>query len=558
MSNSLLQLIEGIRTILGAVEQIYESLRHYTGAIDERLSGILVRVLDPAGAYIVRLINALDRFDSLSRKGLPPVAVCRDVLKSCQDALGVFGKLANVLQAQLKVLASTGDVRYARRLNLLLYGAMGEVSIAWQEMSPHLQDVKAYLQTGSELHILVARSREGPVTPVIEQNEMGSPESTPHADRTFATTGQIADPPTIQARRARRHGGSYSQKDVELGRSLPSAGIPPSPSPDGPDTPIWPPSASQPQALRSILRNAGQAHSPSPINMSSPLLWSGTSNGHGSTQHLRKESDESASHVGVTPPANGTRVTRPILTPSNSSAFLAHHLQTPSPMPRSPAPLPADSAQLFDGELLIMMDSATQTASNVWAMLGELLDNLTEPRRDIRGALTRAEQATEKVRVDLEAVRQDATPAARKAFVEAAHQFAKAVAQLLTIIRAYDAQKALPSELRSGVSRLTHATKEFTVFFQATSFAGRSRALSPAGADDESPRIPMLSPGLVARGTPASLLRSRSDVATPSKVPIRGVRDAPWSAQPQQTFQIPPVPPREAASATRPTFDTAS
>ncbi|KZO95792.1 hypothetical protein CALVIDRAFT_598854 [Calocera viscosa TUFC12733] len=555
MSDSVHKVIDGIRTILSALEQIHESLRQYTvHAIDERFAGLLVRVLDPAGAYIGRLINAMDRFDTLSRKGPPPVPVCRDVLKSCQDALGVFGKLTGVLQAQLKVLAGTGEVRFSRKLNLLLYGAMGEVSFAWQEMSPHLLDIKSYLQTSSELHLTTTRPREGPVTPVLEQNELGS-EVTPHAERSFATTS-ISDPPTIQARRARRHGGSYSQKDVELGKALPSAGLPP--SPEAPDTPNWPPSASQPQALRSILRNGGQGHSPSPIVMASPLLWSGMPSGHGVAEHLRRESDESSSHAAIPSAPPGSRPTRPILTPSNSSTFLAHHLQTPSPLPRSPALLPPDSAQLFDGELLGMMDSATQTASNVWAMLGDLLDSLAEPRRDIRNALTKAEQATEKVRNDLDTVRQDPTPAARKALGDSATQFAKAVAQLLTLIRAYDAQKALPSELRSGVSRLTHATKEFTVFFQATSFAGRSRALSPAGGDDESPRSAMLSPGLGARGTPSSLLRSRSDVATPSKTPVRGVRDAPWSAQPNQTFQIPPVPPRQAESATRPTFDTTS
>jgi len=394
------------------------------------------------------------------------------------------------------------------------------------------------------------------MTPVLEQGEMGSPDSTPHADRSFASTSQTSNPPTIQSRRSRRHGGSYSQKDVELGKALPSAGL--LPSPDGTETPTWPSSASQPGALRSVLRNGVQAHSPSPIGMTSPLLWASAQFPNGSTHHLRKESDES-SVAAITPPVVGSRSSRPILTPSNSSAFLSsHHMQTPSPLPRSPALLPPDSAQLFDGELLGMMDSATQTASNVWAMLAELLDNLAQPRRDIRGALAKAEQATEKVRTDLNAVRQDPTPVARKALGDAAHQFARSVAQLLTLIRAYDAQKALPSELRSGVSRLTNATKDFTVFFQATSFAGRSRALSPAGGEDDSPRVPMLSPGLAARGTPTSLLRTRSDVATPSKAPVKGVRDAPWSAQPQQTFQIPPVPPRLAESATRPTFEAQS
>ncbi|EJU05554.1 hypothetical protein DACRYDRAFT_104040 [Dacryopinax primogenitus] len=549
--DSLLKVMDGVRTILSAAEQIYDSLRHYTVyAIDDRLAGMLVRVLEPAGAYIGRLINALDRFDSVSRKGLPQVPVCRDVLKSCQDTLALFGRLTIVLQAQLKVLAGTDDVRFTRKLNLLLYGAAGEVSYAWQEMSPYLQDIKAYLQTGSETHLSKAHARDGPMTPVIEQGEMGDPTVTPHADRSFTSTSHTPNPPSIQARRARRHGGSYSQKDVELGKALPSAGLIPSP-----DTPNWPTSANQPPALRSALRHAAQAHSPSPVGMTSPLLWASTQAPHSASHHSRRESDESSGHT-TSPPMNGARPTRPILTPSNSSAFLSHHLQTPSPLPRSPLPLPPDSAQLFDGALLSMMDSATETANNVWAMLAELLNNLAEPRRDIRAALSKAEHATEKVREDLEAVRQDPSPAARKALGDAAHQFAKSVAQLLTLIRAYDAQKALPSELRSGVSRLTHATKNFTVFFQATSFAPRLRALSPAGGDEESHRMPMLSQGLTPRGTPTSLLRSRSDVATPSKPSLsKSVRDAPWSAQPQQTFQIPPVPPRQVESATRPTFE---
>lgn len=143
----LLALVDAVRGILFAVSQIYQTLQHYTVyAIDERLSAVLLKVLDPASMYLQQLINALDRFDTMSRRNLPSPAVCRAVVESCRDNVTVFGKAVGVLALQLKVLATHDDVRYTRQMLLVLYGAMAEISSAWNAIAGQAEAVKPLLR----------------------------------------------------------------------------------------------------------------------------------------------------------------------------------------------------------------------------------------------------------------------------------------------------------------------------------------------------------------------------------------------------------------------------
>ena len=81
-------------------------------AIDERLSVVALKLLDPVSSYMLSLINALNRFDAASRRFIPSLAICRAVVESYGDAGSVFGKAVGVLTLRLKVLATMDDIRY--------------------------------------------------------------------------------------------------------------------------------------------------------------------------------------------------------------------------------------------------------------------------------------------------------------------------------------------------------------------------------------------------------------------------------------------------------------
>jgi len=176
MPPALLTLIDGARGLLFALAQIQATLRrHPTSPLDDRFAGVLSRVLAPAAGATDSLINALDRFDSTSRRASsPPARVVRGVVEAVKANVGAYGKVIAVLIIQLKVsfskLATNAsgrpstpsgngaghpfqqqrenfeDIRFTRTLLLNLYGAMGEVSHAWQTMIPVLPAVAPLLR----------------------------------------------------------------------------------------------------------------------------------------------------------------------------------------------------------------------------------------------------------------------------------------------------------------------------------------------------------------------------------------------------------------------------
>lgn len=189
MPSSLLVLIDAARGLLFALAQIQATLRrHPTSPLDDRFAGVLSRVLSPAAGATDGLINALDRFDSTSRRASqPPARVVRGVVEALKANVGAYGKVVAVLIIQLKVssaklvssssssssLATNGagfganhlhhgssttggssrgdrdtfeDIRFTRTLLLNLYGALGEVAHAWTTMSAVLPDVLPLLR----------------------------------------------------------------------------------------------------------------------------------------------------------------------------------------------------------------------------------------------------------------------------------------------------------------------------------------------------------------------------------------------------------------------------
>ncbi|KAG5220822.1 RAM signaling network component [Salix suchowensis] len=213
----LLCLIDSARSILFAVCQVYLALEHYTvQATDDRLPNVLRKVLDPANSDMMHFINSLDRFDAMSRKMLPPPAICRAVVESCKDTVSVFGKAMGVLALQLKMLAHE-DVRYLRSLLLTLYGATAEISCAWAGMAPHIEAIKPllYAKPPSSNHLAaISNSEVYPLSAPVTKSTHGHEGSGAFPLRSAnGTTGVV---------RARRHAGSFSSKDVEIEALRPS------------------------------------------------------------------------------------------------------------------------------------------------------------------------------------------------------------------------------------------------------------------------------------------------------------------------------------------------
>jgi len=217
LSAALICLTNSTRSILFAISEVHRSLDRYLIYItDDKNTYMLRKVLDSTSVEMLQLINSLDRFDAICQKSFPPPAMCRVVVESCKDVVAMFSKSFGVLGSNLKV--GTGDhARHARWLLLDLHGAAAEVSSAWQSMVSEMDLIKPLLRS-KNLSPLAFNSAG---------SEAYSPTATlPSADLTvwprpigkgIATAATVA-----KGRTARRHAGSFSSKDVEIGRHLPS------------------------------------------------------------------------------------------------------------------------------------------------------------------------------------------------------------------------------------------------------------------------------------------------------------------------------------------------
>jgi hypothetical protein len=195
----LLSFIHSTRSLLFALSQIRTSLSSHLLLSPHHLhlsTNVLQKVLQPAGIYVERLVDALDRFDSVSRRKTGGVegGVVRGVVEASRDAVGVFGKVVAVLSIQLKVSgssSSTGgkekegvseELRFTRTLLLMLYGAMSEVSIAWNAMQPLLKEIAPLLSASSSANTPTSRSFSQPHHPSSSSASPSGP-STPGPSR---------------------------------------------------------------------------------------------------------------------------------------------------------------------------------------------------------------------------------------------------------------------------------------------------------------------------------------------------------------------------------------
>lgn len=383
MPKPLLVMVESARGILFAVSQIYQSLRHYiVFAIDDRLSGLLSKVLEPASKYMSHLISALYRFDSISRHSIPPPHICRSVLENCKDIVAVFGKVIGVLHIQLKVLAGADDARYSRGLVLMLYGSMVEISHSWQTLTPHFDSLAPYLKdTRVPPPVSKGSTQAIPLTP------LGSggipPQSTPSpTPRTPASAHSLPDG---RVRLNRRHAGSFSIKDVEIGRTMLSD-----------PTTKTPVSATAPS--QSTLRRP-----------SSPQSTQATS-----TDSL---SDTLHQRGAISSPA--------VINASSSTLFPSPNRQGSSGNKSGPLDLPTESSKIMDEDVLDTMEAATETAESVWNTLVDVVRRDDNSTSGFPNALQTAQGITRRLVENIQNIRGKSLDSNRKALWEDAHAFVK-------------------------------------------------------------------------------------------------------------------------------------
>ncbi|KAI0636774.1 RAM signaling pathway protein-domain-containing protein [Trametes polyzona] len=510
---SLLAVVDAVRGILFALSHIYQTLQHYTVyAIDERLSAVLLKVLGPASSYMSQLINALDKFDAISRRALPSPSICRAVVEHCRDNITVFGKAVGMLSLQLKVLAKHDDVRYTRQMLLVLYGAMSEISAAWQSMASHVDAVRPYLWDSRPPPVSKSYGSKTPTLRGTASAEKPRPAaSTPPAvlSPTFSPTNET--PQRVHLRTtatqrsldlgrvhiSRRHAGSFSSKDVEIGKMLPSYV-------DGPPPPF-------PPSMHGAFQHSTPTHPRTMRRLVLPLGQQGYDLQQGS--HSRQGSQSS------------------LLTAANSSPQLGGTL--------------SGSSTVVDKEVIGAMKAAVEAAPEIWEMMDEMLDG-EDPgagtagagasRDDFREMLARAKDVTERLRQSIAAVQEGQGAHLQgvdgKTLHDDAHIFVKTVIQLSNALKTRNGpasssasatgpsipgaplqpqphNSALSSTLRTKIVRLTNATQEVVMLLHVSSF-------SPAPTPGLRSYSPMVGPGVgVGMGAGAGV-HATSPLPTPT------------------------------------------
>lgn len=409
----LLNLVETARSILFAVCQIYQTLEQYTfhHTIDERLSSVLKKMLHPASADMMQFINSLDRFDAMSRKTIPPPTVCRGVVESCRDTVAVFGKTVGVLSLQLKVIVNVDDLRYVRALLIQLYGASAEISLAWQGMIPLMESVKPYLHSkpfpapsppslvGLENHN--AAYAPGPASAPPVPSKDGN---APHLLSLRANS-------TVRTHTARRHAGSFSSKDVEIGKKLPSYEDMPSLSGGiALHTPTLRTPKRQLTSSSSATTLTIQAPSPTgPLSM--PASASSSSISLSSVSASVVETSRAVGHSNQSHSRSGSQSS---LHAASSSSSVASSPSLPPSKPTSFLELPSTSKTLVDNEALQAVHAAVEIAPTVWdlmesVLLGREMTSTSNGRhevnvKDVKESLNNAREVTRRLRECVQAV----------------------------------------------------------------------------------------------------------------------------------------------------------
>ena len=340
-------LAESARSFLFAMCQIYQSLEQYAALIvDDGFPVALRQVLDPAQSGIRQFVQALKQFDFRSRISLPTPSICHHLLERCKDCATAFGKAINVLVLRLRVVPGE-DLRFSRWALLEMYAATAEIAGAWTSMQSHAENLKLYL-----------RSTDSTAS-------MQVPDMKPSLELSFQHTLRAGIPSRI--RTARRHAGSFSSKDVEIGKKLPSYDLPPTMtggvlSGPAPHIPM----------LRTPKRQVTAPVSPFLPKISSSLpFWYQNISDERSSSHTRQGSLKSISYFS----------------PSSSPALLSKSSDSLG-----------SSRRKVDFEALNAIQEAVETAPRVFDMVADMLPaGAVQNEREVRAILEQAHSVTRKI-----------------------------------------------------------------------------------------------------------------------------------------------------------------
>ncbi|KAF8163186.1 RAM signaling pathway protein-domain-containing protein [Crassisporium funariophilum] len=424
---SLQCLHESARSILFAMSQLYRTLELYViHGMDERISLIFKKVLDPANVNMLHLIRSLDRFDDVSQKSTPSSAVCRGLIECCRDTVTVFRKAVSLLTLQIGA-EPTEDARYVRWLVMELYAVSAEVAFAWQALVPQIGLLKPFLygsvfsQT-SNFSYSASGSGTLPaltVSPNPDQRLAPSLRLRPiepiHSSLAIVGTGR--------ARTARRHAGSFSSKDVQIGKELPSYDVLPVPSMVG-RLPTHLPTSRTPkrQATVPIVTTS----TPNPLSSSSIHFTPFRESFH----HLRQESQMSIGEVS-SPMVS--------IEPSATNNKLPDH-----------SPYQA-------------VRYAVELAPLVWDQIEEALGEILDTDQEAQEALDKARAVTKGLSADILKMSEGNSESDRKVFRENAHLFLKTFVQVSNLLKTRGNGHSVSAALRSNMLNLTNFTEQFTI-----------------------------------------------------------------------------------------------
>ncbi|KAF8636525.1 hypothetical protein AX17_003338 [Amanita inopinata Kibby_2008] len=513
LSKPLLCLIDTARSLLFAACQVYQTLDHYiVHAVDERLSSILRKVLDPASSDMLQLITALDQFDVISRKMLPPPAVCKAVVESCRDTAAAFSKVVGVLILQLQVLTTCDDIRYSRLLLVEVYTATAEIACAWKNMVPHIHFIKSMLHS-KRLPGPISGSATNGQKKVI--NSSSDPSVLAFRHHLNGTGANNSSAGVTRTRTTRRHAGSFSSKDVEIGKQLPSYD----------DNP--------------------------PVHGVS--LSSGVSTPTPAVRKPKRQATTPATLPSLIPPSSAP-VFRSLLRGTESSGLnhSRHGSQSSvqtSSMSSSPSipnktsllELPLTSRYQVDKEALQAVREAVEIAPTVWDMMENVLKQVLSTNVDIRNSLNRARLITKRLTDMIRTLHENDNFNDRRLLREDARLFLKAVVQLSNALKTYKEAQDVSPALRMNMVKLTNATEEFAILLHVSSFSPSTpKSFSPTAINISAATL-VAQPSEVAQ-LGSSLSRSRSAQATSNaKVNVMTYHEGPRSALPTQSFKVPTI-----------------
>ncbi|EIN07514.1 hypothetical protein PUNSTDRAFT_136193 [Punctularia strigosozonata HHB-11173 SS5] len=583
----LIALVEGARAVLYALTQLHQTVIHHaTHMADERLGAILSRVLDPSFAHIASLISALDRFDAFSAPVRnnhptphgagsmrpPPPSACRALAEATRACVGSGTRVVKALAVQAKVIGTRDDPLYVRSLLLQIWGASAELGAAWARMAPQLDAAVPYLREGSKSG---SGSRKGmalgngppvsrargvqQVSPTKE--DLPVPASAPPSASTFSPHGGSpagsgsavvtrsrsihAPDKEEKARRARRHAGSFSARDVEIGKHMP---------PHVDDLPPVP-GLTSPSTASMVVTSPMSSSTPTP--RAAPHMESFSFAPSGSGVLPRKASlasvagayEASASRPGTGQSAKAfgsglSRVpeghSRHGSLTSSASASVSSSPSIPGKVPQLEIPLSANANTVADKDAMTAMRRTIEAALPVWEMLEEIA-------KDESGAvppaeLARAQAVTTSFDGHLRRVESgDATE--RSALRDDAHVFVKTVIHLANLMKPYAGPQVAP--LRAKMHELSNATEETVILLHASSFSppATPRSHSPMVFGQPNGGLSVLGSDLDGGRLGVNLSRSRSAQTAKAPQAVSSPREVPRSAAPhQQTFKLPPHP----------------